>query len=329
MRLAVTGTVAPMRHHPPRLVALSLTAAALLAACSSAGNDASPSSTTAAPTATTTAPPKVTASERKLLADRPVTFSAPDGPKPTRADPAPLVILLHGYGVTGEVQDAYLKLTPAANAAGMITVHPDGTPNALGKRYWNATDACCAGPASKVDDSAYIDAIIHEAKARYAIDPKRVYLVGHSNGGFMSHRMACDHADEVAAIVSIAGATWDDASRCRPSEPVSVVEVHGRSDTTILFDGNRIAGRTYPGAEQTVATWAELDGCDPTPVADPEPAGRKIVDDLPPATVTAYGGCEDGTAVELWDQPRGVHIPSFTDDFSEQVVAWLQAHPKG
>ena len=40
------------------------------------------------------------------------------------------------------------------------------------------------------------------------VDPQRIYVVGHSNGGFMSYRLACTRADRIAAIVSLAGATF-------------------------------------------------------------------------------------------------------------------------
>ena len=59
-----------------------------------------------------------------------------------------------------------------------------------------------------MDDSAYLSALIDQIKGTYAVDARRVYLVGHSNGGYMAYRMACDHADQLTAIVSLAGSTW-------------------------------------------------------------------------------------------------------------------------
>ena len=104
--------------------------------------------------------------------------------------------------------------------------------------------------------------------------------------------------------------------------------MHGRSDTTFLYGGSDIAGRQYRVAEQTAKTWATYNGCTTTPDA-PAPAPRQIVKDLAPATVTSYSdGCDAGGHAELWTQPDGVHIPPWSDTFAQQVIDWLQAHPK-
>lgn len=305
-------------------VVLALVAvSAVLASCSSGGgSDASAGSTTTAPTTTTTEAPSTTA----IPASRQVEVHVPPGYSASK--PAPLLVLLHGYGTTGQIQSAYLGLEEAVDAAGMLYVYPDGTENQIGKQYWNATDACCAPRTGAPDDSAYLAAVIAQVKDQYNVDPRRVFLVGHSNGGFMSYRMACDHADEIAAIVSLEAATFDDPKDCTPSGPVSVLEVHGTGDRTIPYRGGKIAGRAYPSAPTTVKTWAAYDGCSSS-LTKPRPATRDIVADLPSALATTYDtGCDAGSAVELWTQPQGVHIPRWTPSFKTQIVEWLLAHPK-
>ena len=301
--------------------AVALVVALLLIGCSGseAGDGATGPTTTTTTATTTTVPPTIPVG-------REVEVHVPPGYQ--KGTPAPLLILLHGFGADGQIQSAYLGLEPATDAAGMLYVHPDGVMNQSGKRGWTATDACCAGGDDPPDDSSYIAAIIAQAKAQYDVDPKRVYVMGHSNGGFMSYRMACDHADEVAAIVSLEGATYDDSSSCAPSEPVATLEVHGTADETIKYDGGSISGAAYPSAPATARMWATYDGCSTTPDS-PAPADRQIVNDLPPATVTSYSeGCAPGGHAELWTQPEGSHIPSWTADFSTQIVDWLLAHPK-
>ncbi len=163
-------------------------------------------------------------------------------------------------------------------------MYPDGTVNRKGDHFWNATDACCDMDRSAVDDSGYIKALIDEIGSRYRVDPKRVFLVGHSNGGYMSYRMACDHADRIAALVSIAGATWQDSARCKPQAPVSVLQVHGTADAEVPYEG----GPGFPGARETVARWAALDGC--SPEIDRSSPPLDIDDVLPGAETTISHG---------------------------------------
>lgn len=119
----------------------------------------------------------------------------------------PLVVLLHGYGATGAQQESYMQFESVAEKNKFILVYPDGTIDSVGRRFWNATDACCSF-FSPVDDDAYLLSILKEMESRYSIDTKRIYFVGHSNGGFMSYRMACRHPDRIAAIASLAGASF-------------------------------------------------------------------------------------------------------------------------
>lgn len=265
-----------------------------------------------------------------ILDGRPFVVHEPPGYDGSK--PAPLLIVLHGYGFEGKVQSLYFGLDRVTDPRGMLYVAPDGTTNDEGKSFWNATPACCAPAGSDVDDSAYLAAVIDSVRHDYNVDDRRIFVLGHSNGGFMAYRMACDHAEVIAGIVSLEGATTVDRSACDPSAPVSVLEVHGTGDTVIRYEGGRNDGNDpnapeYPGAEATVRTWAGLDGCDPTPIT-PDPATRQIERDQPPATVTAYGSCSRGAAVELWTQPGGQHVPELGDTFTEQVVDFLLAHPK-
>ncbi|MEO0974143.1 MAG: alpha/beta fold hydrolase, partial [Pseudomonadota bacterium] len=175
----------------------------------------------------------------------------------------PLVINLHGYGGDANSQSQYFGLTPAADARGFILATPDGTQDFFGLRFWNATDACCDFFQSQPDDSSYLRTLIEVIAASFDVDDRRIHVVGHSNGGFMAHRMACDHADRIAAIVSFAGAQWEQEDRCAPSEAVAVAQLHGTGDGVIQYTGGCIPGLAcYPSARESVQSWAALNGCD-------------------------------------------------------------------
>ncbi len=77
----------------------------------------------------------------------------------------------------------------------------------------------------------------------------------------MTHRMACDRSGRIAAIVSLAGATHNTASRCAPTEPVAVLQVHGTADANIQYKGGTYAGSAHPSAITSVARWATFNRC--------------------------------------------------------------------
>ncbi|HEY8078486.1 MAG TPA: alpha/beta fold hydrolase, partial [Labilithrix sp.] len=187
-----------------------------------------------------------------LVVARPYNFRVPSGYDATK--PTPLVVALHGYADWGAKIDGF-GLGTIVDAKGFLYAYPNGSVDLSGNRFWNATDACCNLTFLPVDDVAYLNAVLDDIEAKYNVDPKRIFVVGHSNGGFMSHRFACDAASRVAAIASLGGAQWFDPSRCAPAAKVSVLEVHGDDDQTIHYGGG-IAAALYPSAPTTVATWA-------------------------------------------------------------------------
>jgi polyhydroxybutyrate depolymerase len=328
------------------LPALLVASVATLAACGN-GDTSRSTDTTAVSAIESTAP---------VTSELPVTSEAPvstvsettNAPAPT-ADPSrpyelyvpttydgttpmPLVMLLHGYGASAVIQEAYFQLQGLAESRGFIYVRPDGTTNALDKQFWNATPACC-GFNSGVDDSTYLLDVITDISNAYNVDPRRVYVMGHSNGGFMSYRMACDHADRIAAIASLAGSTFATPADCAPSQPVSVLQVHGTDDQTIFYNGSEILGQAYPGATTTVDIWAGYDKCGaPSSTASPP---LDIEQGIAGAetNVSTYTGCPTGIDVELWSVQGGGHIPAINSattpyPMSSGIIDFLLAHPK-
>ncbi len=257
--------------------------------------------------------------------DRPVVVQIPSGYDP--GSPAPLLILLHGYGASGSLQEAYFQLGSEAEARGVVYAFPDGTADQMGSDFWNASDACCDFYATGVDDSAYLIGLVDEIGSHLSIDPKRVYFVGHSNGAFMSYRMACDHAARVAAIVGLAGAMPLDASSCAASEPVSVLAIHGTADDTVPYDGGLLFTKDIPSAPETVGDWAEIDGCGSVSV-DGAPFDFEPLIDGAETTPSTFPDCAAGAEVTLWTIEGGGHVPALPGSFAAMVFDFLLAHPK-
>ncbi|MCH2134750.1 MAG: alpha/beta hydrolase-fold protein [Phycisphaerales bacterium] len=244
--------------------------------------------------------------------------------------PSPLVIFLHGYSpLTTAWYNILLPLQEDANANGYIFAKPDGNQDAIGEFYWNATDACCDMFDNNPDHVGYLMALVDSIQANYNIDPQRIHLVGHSNGGFMCHRMACEHPETFASVVSISGAMWNDESICQPSEPVHVLQIHGTLDPVIWWLGGLIGLTPYPGVNTTIEYWAARHGCS----TEATFAGSMDLDWLVWFDETnrwVYEGCDDASAgsAELWEIFGGLHFPSFTDEGKAALFNYLDTHSK-
>lgn len=260
---------------------------------------------------------------------RPVALKVPKAYDPAQS--WPLLLVLHGYSATGYLQETLLGLTKLVEGHGVLLASPDGTVDGDGKQFWNATDACCDFGKTGVDDVGYLTGLIDEIAGVYNVDPRRVYLIGHSNGGFMSYRMACDRADRIAAIISLAGATNAEATKCTPSEPVSVLEIHGDVDDTVFYAGGTSlssGGKPYPGAVESTELWAGYDGCAKTRTEVPPMVDLDTRVAGAETKVERYDGCPTGIGVELWTMVGSGHVPFPNADFSERCWAFFEAHPK-
>jgi polyhydroxybutyrate depolymerase len=274
-----------------------------------------------------------------LIESRPYRAVVPSILDPKRT--YPLIVVLHGLGHSGKGIERYYGLDPLAESRSVLLAYPDGTqekPNRrtdwknFHERFWNATDVCCDFGGTGVDDVAYLDAVIDDMNVEYRVDPKRVFVIGISNGGYMAYRFACDRADRVAAIMSQAGAMWTDTTRCKPSSPVAVLQVHGTADEMIPYAGGRtVQGHGPPvvSAHQAVEDWVKFDGCASLPDAS-SPAMDLVSDEQPqgPAetTVEKWSGCR---GVELWTMHGARHSPSLNHPiWPTAIVSWLMAHPK-
>lgn len=258
-----------------------------------------------------------------------MTLHVPAGYDSTR--PYPLIVVLHGFSAYGYVQLLYLGFDKLVEEQDVLVVAPDGTANPDGNRFWNATDACCDFYGSEVDDAAYLTGLVRDISAEYHVDAKRKYLAGHSNGGFMSYRLACDHADVFAGIVSLAGSTFDDVVRCSPSEPVSVLQVHGTDDDTVPYEGfqeGTLLKRAYPGAKDAVEHWRTYNGCSGEVVAQAAPINLVNALDGEETGRLRATGCPGEVGVELWTIEEGSHVPILNGEFAHRVWEWMSAHPK-
>ncbi len=263
-------------------------------------------------------------------------------PPESRSGGTPLVVAFHGGGGNPGGFQASAHLDDVADREGFLVAYPAGTgPTRDRLLTWNAGTHCC-GRARElgVDDVAFARALVQDIGERTAVDSRRVYATGHSNGAMMAYRVAAEAADLVAAIAPVSGAMQ--LSDFHPSRPVAVLHIHSVDDPRALYDGG--LGPPFPltnvrtlhePVEAGLAAWREVDGCE----GDAEVVGRRA-DAGDRAEHVVWGYCRSGARVELWRlhgpghawpgadvprlQRRIVGPPTHVIDAAEEVWAFFE-----
>ena len=211
----------------------------------------------------------------------------------------PLVLVLHGGGQSPESAEWMSGMSIKADSENFLVAYPSGTGRLSRMPTWNSGNCCGYALENKVDDVAFLSALIDKLKQDYSVDSKRVYVTGISNGGMMSYRLACEAAHKIAAIAPVEGAQ---NLECQPDGPVSVIVFHGTADGHVAFDGGTSKyqigpARTDNSVASAVSFWAREDSCDGTPEIEKTSAVH----------TQTYIGCKGGTAVKLYAIQGGHH----------------------
>ena len=235
----------------------------------------------------------------------------------------PVVFVLHGATQSAASAERMSGMSALADAHKFLAVYPTGTG---GLPIWNSGACCSYAMRNNVDDMAFFNALLEKLKHDYAVNPKRIYFTGISNGAMMSFRLACEMSDRVAAIAPVEGSQ---DIPCRPSSPVSVLVFHGTADRLVPYDGGSTpyqmgSKRSDTPVKDTVAFWAKRDGCSSTP--QHKESGVLRTD--------TYSGCTNGTAVTLETIEGGHHMwPGLRisgNDIPASSMIWdfFAQHPK-
>lgn len=157
-----------------------------------------------------------------------------------------------------------------------------------------------------VDDVGFTAAVLDDLGRRTGVDPRRVYVTGHSNGGMMSYRVAAELGDRIAAVAPVAGAMH--LAPFRPVRPVPVLHIHSVDDPRALYQGGE--GPPFPGTTRTVRhrpveegleAWRSLNGCGGSPrVAERREGVAGGRDAGQAAELLVWDGCTTGAAVHHW-----------------------------
>ena len=196
--------------------------------------------------------------------------------------PAPLLVALHGGLGSGQQFESNSGFDGLATANGFIVAYPDGVTRFAdgtgGARTWNAGKCCGPAVTRKVNDVAFMREVVSDIESRQPIDRRRVYAVGHSNGGMMALRLACQ-ASDVFAAVGVQSAALE-MSRCSPRRPVSLMQIHGTADTNVPLAGGKgsgIAGISFASPRKAAQTLAKADLCQGSAVQVRDASNRNLL----------------------------------------------------
>ena len=169
--------------------------------------------------------------EVTLVGDRSYLFARPEGD-----GAVPLIVALHGGGGNPDQFNRVSRIAEKALAAGFAIALPAGTGGRAGRlKTWNAGYCCAAAQREGVDDIAFLDAVIADAKGRGGTGP--VFLTGMSNGAMMAQTYAAQRAGRVAGVASVSGTM--DAAHLRVAGPVPMMHIHGTADPMVPFAGGQ------------------------------------------------------------------------------------------
>jgi len=189
----------------------------------------------------------------------------------------PLLVVLHGAGQTPDAIRNVTQFGRLVEELGFLVVYPE----AIGLN-WNDGRDVPGFPAYDldVDDVGFIGAVIKRVAASFAIDPRRVYATGMSNGALMTHRLAWEAPELFAAAAPVMGAIPENLLALPPpgaSMPMLIMD--GTADDVVPWEGGDVYYEgmfigTLVSVPDSVAFWVAHNHC----IEPPEVVALEDVD---------------------------------------------------
>lgn len=230
--------------------------------------------------------------------------NAPPGPKP-------LIIALHGAWQPAGVMKRYLDLDKVADREGIVVAYPKGL-NLL----WNDGRATVAGIMPIIyprDDGRFVLDVLSTLEGEGLVDPSRAYLMGFSNGGFLTAYVACRYSNRFAAFATMMMTVpvgYNES--CKPERPVPILMMNGTYDPIVPMFGRPTPGARLMSAAESAALFARIDGCAP-----PEEARA------PNTRILRWNKCAPGAAVAFYEIAGGHQPPAQSVGAGDALAAVL------
>jgi len=225
----------------------------------------------------------------------------------------PLLLAFHGTGESGREMERRTALSALGSRARLLVAYPDA---AVGN--WAEGCACSRADLEGINDTGFVRALVDDVARRYPVDRSRVYALGFSQGGLFVHRLACEMADVVVAVASVAAPMSSRlAETCAPSAPVGVLVLQGTLDDAYPYEGQRRGGPSLLGAREAARFWRLVNGCAPGARArqlpDRAADGTRVLEER-------WLACRGGVAVTLYTVEGGRHEWSPSADAGTETL---------
>jgi polyhydroxybutyrate depolymerase len=225
----------------------------------------------------------------------------PDGAQ--RGVPMPTVVALHGAEMNGKSMRRIFGLDEIAEHDRFALVYPD----AVGRRWSDGAN----GHKDDADDVRFLRNLADHLVRRGIADPKRLYLLGVSNGGMMTYRIACQaphlYTAYAAVVANMPKAVADD---CRPGGGAPLIVINSTEDPFNPYeadDGNQWSHGEVLSTLDTVDFWQRNNGCGG--VSQEKPLPDKDAHDGSTVLARQYADCRSGSPVVLLTVQGGGHLP--------------------
>ncbi len=155
--------------------------------------------------------------------------------------PVGAIVFAHGYRGSAKGVMRNKSLRRMASDMGLALIALDA-----GARDWSLPNSPNRTRRNGSVEYKYVDAVLRDAEARFAIDDKRIMATGFSAGGMLVWNLACAMPGRFAGFAPMSGTFWKRAPKTCARPVASVVHIHGDADKTVPL-GGRVIGPTHQG----------------------------------------------------------------------------------
>ncbi|MFP4159285.1 MAG: alpha/beta hydrolase family esterase [Desulfobacterales bacterium] len=183
----------------------------------------------------------------------------------------PLLVMLHGAFETSKSMERLTGFSDLSDREKFIVVYPNGIGLFGFLQHWNAGHCCGKAQKDSVDDVAFLETVIDDVSSRFPVDPNRIYMAGHSNGGMLACLYAAEKPGRLAGLAMVSGTIgsrdlkkgpWQQIPR--PAYGLPVLVIHGFNDKTIPYSGGPSSNhksREFISVADTMAFWQSVNQC--------------------------------------------------------------------